>query len=1273
MMRRIIICIVLLFGVTGWSQQKRIVLDWEQYTPQTKSVVATRTAEKPLESTARFSLEENTYVEVWQDNAFAATGSARISNVTYETLPTVAYATLDQNLIPRGINFKLASSRARDQILTTLEFTPIINDNGVIKKVTAFDISYSSGRQSETQRNFGLTNSVLATGRWYQFQIDKTGAYRINRNFLNSIGMDVNNIDPRNIKIYSHGGNMLPYRNSLNNDFDPPEIPIQVVGEADGSFDSNDFILFYGETQQYSEESDTHINLYDNNTYYYITADGGPGKRIPSYTEPLGNADFTISRFHDYQFHEVDDFNPGLVGRRWFGNRFDINNQQSFTFEFPNLVTTEPVNYRILAIATSSSATSMSATTNGQSLGTMPFPAITSGTTLAFGRSLEGAFNTTSNSITVELNYSNAGNPSSRAFLDFISMEATRELIGTNAQFVFKNKDVAVLSGVAEYQLSNTSGYSQIWDITNPKFVTAISNENNAANISFKAQMGEARKYLAVHPGDYYSPIRSSQSNLANQNLKGTIFQNQQGNFQDIDYLIITSPQMIQPAIRLANHNIATKGLNVKVVTTDKIYNEFSTGKQDIAAIRNFIKYVYDNASSPDRRVKYIGMFGDTSVDYKNRLQGNNNIVPTFHHITESLSASSTYMSDDFYTMMDPNEGTMDSSDKMDIAIGRIIADDVPLANAMVNKIIEYNSGESYGNWRNNFLLISDDADTPSDSQLQVELDALGDEIGTEKPFINVIKIHSDAFQQQTSAGGNRYPEVNEAIKNSFEVGALVVNYFGHGGEDGLAGERIVTRSDVQSLRNRHRYPLMVTITCEFTRFDNPLRPTAGEEMFWNREGGAVAMLTTTRTIGQLTGALYNRDLASELFGYGTNDYTPPAEALRRAKNILSSTGRVIFYIGDPAMELAFPQPEVRITRLNGVPVGQSVDTLKALSKVRFSGEVVNENGNLLTNYNGVLEARVFDKRVQRQTLGNDGTMVGGEIFIMDFETLGEGIFNGQASVTNGTFEFEFVVPRDIAIPVGTGRVSLYSKRNNQLDDQTGYNETIKVGGINENAPEDNEGPIIQLFMNDETFINGGTTNDSPILIAKLEDENGINTASGIGHDIIAILDGDVENPIVLNEYYQADVDSYQKGSLSYNLRDLEEGLHTLTLRAWDVYNNSSTAEIQFVVAGSNELKIERVLNYPNPFVNYTEFWFNHNRPFEPLEVQVQVFTVTGKVVWTRNQIVNTDGFLSREIVWDGRDDFGDKIGKGVYVYKLTVRSTLTNQKTEKFEKLVIL
>ena len=303
-----------------------------------------------------------------------------------------------------------------------------------------------------------------------------------------------------------------------------------------------------------------------------------------------------------------------------------------------------------------------------------------------------------------------------------------------------------------------------------------------------------------------------------------------------------------------------------------------------------------------------------------------------------------------------------------------------------------------------------------------------------------------------------------------------------------------------------------------------------------------------------------------------------------------------------------------------------------------------------------------------RQTLDNDNHGI-----IMNFITLGEGLFNGQATVSNGAFEFEFVVPRDIQIPVGKGRVSLYAKKNNALEDQAGVNLDLNVGGLNENAPEDNVGPLIKLYMNDESFVSGGITNDSPILLVNLEDPNGINTASGIGHDIVAILDGDESNPFVLNEYYQADVDDYTKGKTNYKFRDLEDGLHTLTVKAWDVYNNSSTAEIQFIVAGDDKLKITRVLNYPNPFVNYTEFWFNHNRPFEPLEVQVQVFTVTGKVVWTKNQIINTDGFLSRDITWDGRDDFGDRIGKGVYVYKITVKSTLTNQRVEKFEKLVIL
>ncbi len=310
----------------------------------------------------------------------------------------------------------------------------------------------------------------------------------------------------------------------------------------------------------------------------------------------------------------------------------------------------------------------------------------------------------------------------------------------------------------------------------------------------------------------------------------------------------------------------------------------------------------------------------------------------------------------------------------------------------------------------------------------------------------------------------------------------------------------------------------------------------------------------------------------------------------------------------------------------------------------------------------------VFDKEYTRTTFNNDGFSPA-----ITFDNLGETIFRGNASINNGQFEFGFVVPKDIRIPLGNGRISFYSKRNQILLDKTGFNADIKVGGIDLNAVADTTPPRVRLYMNDESFVNGGITNESPFFLAFLEDEHGINTASGIGHDMVAILDGDETNPYILNDYYQTELDDFTKGKIRFPFRNLSLGLHTITLKAWDVYNNFITADIQFVVVSGEGITLSNVLNYPNPFVNHTQFWFSHNKPFEPLDVQVQIFTITGKVVKTINQNVTTEGFLSREITWDGKDDFGDKIGKGVYVYKLTVKSSITGEKSEKIEKLVIL
>ncbi len=1032
----------------------------------------------------------------------------------------------------------------------------------------------------------------------------------------------------------------------------------------------------------YNQESNTNINIYTDKSYYFLNISPGNGKRIQPMQQPEGDPNLTIDTFNDYKFHEVDEYNLVKAGRRWFGDRFDIEPIKIFEFDFPNLVTSSPVQLKVYAAAVSESQTSMQVNLNGSAVETLSFSPINEDT-LATEDWVSTNVSASSNNINVSLEYNNGGNPSALAYLDYISIDALRNLTYAGEQFIFKNKDVSQNSGIGQYNISNAGNISEVWDITDKYNVTNLVNSESAGTFSFKSVMGSLRTYVALDNSSLFIPLKDPNSGVANQNIKGTIFQNEQGQFQDVDYIIIAPQLFVSQAERMAEINRVQNNLNVKVVELDKIYNEFSSGNQDASAIKNLVRYVYENASSPENTIKYLCLFGDASFDYKDRISGNTNFVPSWHAYS-SFNLTNSFVSDDFFGMMDANEGTMSNSDKLDIAVGRILADSPQRAVELVDKIERYYNEASYGSWRNSFVVISDDVNEPWEKIIQQTTNDIADEVTQEKPNVNVTKIHSDAYQQESSAGGDRYPEVNKAFVNAFEQGALVINYFGHGGEDRLAQERIFSKPDINNLHNVCKLSCFVTVTCEFTRFDNPLRETAGELTFWNVDGGAIGLITTTRKIFVSTGIIFNVTLSQYLFSFASNNFPSMAESLRLTKtdpSISNATQRrLVFFIGDPAMKLSFPKPNIRLTQLNEVPIAQTTDTIKALSKVKLSGEVTNEVGELLSDYNGILSATIYDKDIERQTLGNDGTSENGQRIIMDFKTLGSIIFRGQASVSKGLFEFDFIVPRDISIPVGNGKVSFYSRTDDPLQDNAGANFDILIGGLNENAPEDNTGPTIKLYMNDENFVSGGVTNEEPSLVAILEDENGINTASGIGHDIVAILDNDETNPVVLNNYYETDVDDYTKGKLTYPFRDLEPGLHTLTLKAWDVYNNSSTAEIQFIVYDKDQqLKIENVLNYPNPFVNYTEFWFNHNSS-EPLDVSIQIFTVSGKLIRTLNGQTGSaeccdqgTSSLSRSISWDGRDDFGDKIGKGVYVYKLTVRSNTLNKKVEKFEKLVIL
>jgi hypothetical protein len=1286
-MKNCSVFILMLFAIYSFGQKKQFNIEWdgekELETAYGKFTV-------PSFNAKHFSYDNDKglkFFTQWQSNgSIVDENSVSLSNVSYETISQSNLKDLNPQLIPNEPKYRFFNTNARGDRAYYFEISPIINDRGVYKKIKSFTINYNTlANRTQTAARTGITNSVLSTGEWYKFYIEESGVFQLTKGFLSNLGVSTNSVDPRHIKIYGNGGRMLPLLNSENYPFDVVENAVKFVGEEDGSFDNGDYILFYGEgPTTYSEESETNINLYADRTYYYVNVSPGNGKRIQSMPSIDGAADIQINTFQDYQFYEVDEYNLAKLGRRWFGDEFDIENQRVYDFDFPNLVTSEPVRFDIAVGSVSEiDGTSMQITINGNAVSNIGFPSIDPGSVLAAANAYGDDINISSDAITVTLDYNNNGNPSASAYLDYINIEATRDLTYVGDQLVFKNRDVVTTPGIAEYNISNASGLQEVWDITDRFNVTNFLNSEVQSNLSFKTISGEERMYLAFSSGNLKQPSRESNSRLANQNLKGTIFNNAQGAFEDVDYIILTPTELLSQAERLAQINRNQYSLNVKVVELQTIYNEFSTGSQDIAALRNFIKYVYDNASVPSNRLKYLCLFGEGSYDYKDRLNNNTNLVPSWYSMP-SFSLTNSFVSDDFYVMLDDNEGSMNTSDRMDVAVGRILAEDIQRAKDMVDKIEAYYQPQAYGSWRNNVLLVSDDVDVAWEETLQETTEELGVNIETDKPFFNVVKIHTDAFEQESSSAGDRYPQVNEAFKDAIEVGALVVNYFGHGGEDGLAKERIFDKFDAQEINNICKYNLFITVTCEYTKFDDPGRDTAGEFTYWNKTGGSIGLVTTTRQIFVTVGERFNEELDDYLFAYGSNDYPTIGEVLRLTKTDNSIAGisqkRLVFLIGDPAMRLAFPQPDVRLTKVNDVEITQPIDTLKALSYTKLAGEVTDVNGNLLSNYNGVLTATVFDKRIERQTLANDGIGDAGGLIVLDYTTLGEIIFKGQATITNGQFEFDFIVPRDIGIPVGNGKVSFYARNSNSTFDQTGANFDIEIGGINEGAPEDNIGPVINLFMNDENFVSGGITNESPNLLAKLHDTNGINTASGIGHDITAIIDGDETNPVILNDYYQANIDDYTNGTVTFPFRDLEPGLHTLTLKAWDVYNNSSTAEIQFMVFDKDEeLVIDNVLNYPNPFVNYTEFWFNHNSS-EPLDISVQIFTVSGKLVRTLNGQTNADELcfngsssLSRSMVWDGRDDFGDKIGKGVYVYKLKVRSNRLNKQVEKIQKLVIL
>jgi hypothetical protein len=1284
--------IFLLFPAFAQKMQRSAgnqhTLQWEQ--PQVMKLSDQLTVRALYFKGAVYDLPE-TRLPVFRQRTKTPAGTtsanASLIDAVYQPL-TQEELNIGTTILPSETSVTTTIGYENKQPFALIEIKPFRENpsTGQYEKLVSFglSISYQDGKRMNSslsaQSQTYASSSVLAQGDWYKIGVTRDGIYKLTPAFLRSMGIDVEAINPQNIRIYGNGGRQLPYLAGASRRDDLAENAIYVAGESDNVLNENDYVLFYGEspnTWQPDTDNVFHHNVhqFSDTTYYFLTIGATAGKRISVQGSAAG-ANVTVSSFDDYAYHENDLVNLLKTGREWYGESFEVVSSYTIPFSFPNIDASSPALAKVrLASRLTSGAMHYYNTSIGSA--TMSFPV--SGTSAHYTDTYayigEGDLSFTPSgpfSVTVSKGI-NANNAS--AWLDYVEVNVRRLLSMSGDQMLFRDTRSVAAGNVAQYNLSNAGSNVTVWEVTDPANVKQQAASLNGNTLQFAAATDSLRSFIAFTGGSFLTP--SSSGRVANQNLHALTIP---------DMIIVSHPSFLAQANTLADLHREKDTLDVLIVTPQEIYNEFSSGMQDASAIRNFVKMFYDRAASPADQPKYLLLFGDGSYDNKRRFNPNSNYIPTYES-ANSTSPISSFVSDDYFACLDDSEGNMIPSEFADIGVGRFPVRNTGEAQAVVNKVIRYTEQDPnamqnssacaeqgsttvFGDWRNVVCFIADDEDY---SAYISSAEQLATFIDTTYNNYNIDKIYMDAYQQVSTPGGQRYPDATDAFVKRVEKGALIVNYIGHGGEVGLAHERLLEISNINNWRNLPRLPLFLTATCEFSRYDDPERTSAGEYALLNPDGGAIAMLTTVRLVYNWDNIALCTEFYNSAFQEQPDGKMPSLgdlmKIIKSDANGTSVNGRKFALLGDPALTLAYPKHVVVTDSINGNAItSSSMDTLRALSLVKIAGHVRDKNGNVLNSYNGILHPTVFEKTSIISNLSNDGP---GSSPVTPFKLQKNIIYKGKVSVTNGKFSFSFVVPKDISFQYGTGRISYYLQ--NGVEDGSGYCEQVIVGGSDAASINDNAGPEVQLYLNDSNFVQGGITNEDPDLFAKIKDGSGINTVgTGIGHDITAVLDENTEDAVVLNDYYEADLNSYKSGIVRYPFSELSEGTHKLSIRVWDVYNNSAQAYTEFVVSESAKLALSHVLNYPNPFTTKTQFYFEHNRCCDLMDVQIQIFTVSGKLVKTIQTLVNSEGFRSNPIEWDGKDDYGDQIGRGVYIYRVKVKSSMGDM-ADAFEKLVIL
>lgn len=1085
--------------------------------------------------------------------------------------------------------------------------------------------------------------SVLADGHWVKIRVSETGVCRMSFDELRKAG-----IEPTQVRVYGYGGAQKEQDFSQRNIDDLPQVPVY-VGE--------DFVLFYVQgpiSWSYNASSKRFVhtrNTYSNYGYYFLTDNVG-SMLVPTAGTTVTGTPTEITSYPMYQVQDKDSVNlvdrSGVFGggRTFYGEQFTANQKRTFSFATPNVASGSTTNVYIDLAANAPSSSIFSATLNGSTTKSISLASIPDHYTFGVTGSIivSGASQADKQQVQLQLQNSTS---SALGWLNCIEITTMRELIMTGDYLPVRTSTNYNSTTPVRFHLSGANANTMVWDVTRLDAIQAMPASYTDGELTWVgSQKDGVHEYVVVQPNGTQFVKAQAVGAVSNQNLHA---------LNNIDYVIICPEGYVGEATRLAQAHQEKEAITWAVVTDQQVYNEFSSGTPDASAYRWLMKMLYDRANSGiGQRPRWLLLMGHGSFDNRKLLPNSGTALLLTYQAFNSVNEVNAYASDDYFGWLDDsNEAYSDKTAKtakMNIGVGRLPVESLEEARTTVDKLVHYIRNEQTGKWKNQIVYLADDGENGMHTET-AEVSA--ERIRLNNPDFVVHKIFLDAYPQEVNASGESYPLAKNRVLNLLKSGVLFFDYSGHGGYNAITSESILNQKDIEQMSNKNQ-AFWFFATCNFGQCDAGKR-CSSESAVLNPNGGAIGVFAATRTVYASQNTNLNRAVCDTLFGHSDvfhYDMTL-GEAISRGKNKLINDDNKLAYvlIGDPAIRLNYPTDyQVQTTTV--------IDTLNALSVQHVEGRIIDEDSLLVSDFNGTVDITIYDKLQSIPTRDNDDA--GGEPRVVAYNDYPSTIFSGATEVTNGLFEYTFMVPKDIRYNYGNGRIVYYAVTADSTDvsEAVGHFHDFIIGGTGSIVAVDTVGPEMRIYLNTPAFHDGDRTYATPRFFAELKDEHGINTAgAGIGHDLMLIVDDDPKQIYVLNEYFTAANNSYQEGLVSYLMEELPDGPHSLSFRAWDLLNNSTTQYLNFVVEAGLDPSIYSVTTYPNPV--QTEGIVNlvvqYDQPDELLSTELYLFNINGQMVYSHTQ--------------DNPDAVSINLASlhlqpGVYVYHMKIKSASSKYST---------